>query len=339
MKQFIVANKLNIIMKKLIFFLFSIAIVIVAHAQKGKICNNIYVWEFSDGGDQRNVYTSDLTNITEEILVKTRSCNKVLQRRKYGSLKRQIESERQISSMENIKKSTKDTLKLIGADMVLFGTLTALGRKEYELRLSMESLVSTNIIDVETEIFTIVDLHTDELKEEKIKKMIYSMLQLEYIGEAPSKKGEKKERKPWYDVFTKGTGSQGGVVTNCLTGYEINVVSCKGNKGAQTVTVFMEFEHAMINQNLYLRTGGSKAYGNKQIFDAKQATLGNEEGSTIYQMVPTGVTVTGSITFKNVLPTTAELEKAVIKVSSSNNDGGKNNQQCDLELSNMTIQW
>jgi len=126
-----------------------------------------------------------------------------------------------------------------------------------------------------------------------------------------------------------------GKIKNCLDGYEIKILNCKGNKGAQTVTIEFEFKHKLPHQTLTLFGSGTKAYGSSQEFAASKLLLGKSSRAVL----PTDTPLNGTITFINVLPSNTSLKKVMVKIHSQNKDGGKGDQTCELEIDNINIDW
>jgi len=310
----------NIIMKSIFLFLLVFFVVHAANSQNSK-CHNIYVWDIVDENNQKNNYTKDLTNAVEEAFVNLGECQ-VLQRRNIGSLQSQLENEKNIQSVRDLKSNTINSLSTNGAELVVFGTLTTIGKKEFELQLRIENLSTTKIVRMKS-----IDLEINDLVDNPRKRRAVAELVEDLIIKQGGSKLEDPPVTPGYKV------------KNCLNGYEIKITSCIGNIGEQTATISFEFKHNRPHQNLSIHSYKSTAYGNKEEFKSKFATLGNDKGASPRSIIPTDITITGSITLMNVLPSNKKIDKALISLNSYNKDGGGDRQNCQLEISNLTIQW
>lgn len=162
-------------------FMFCLLFCASLNAQSSR-CHNIYVWEFTDQDDQKNSFTKDLTNAVEEALVNLSECT-VLQRRKFASLQAQVQNETNIQSVRDIKTLLANNLTTNGAELVLFGTVNIISRKEYELQLRIESLRSTKIIRMKSIDIQITDLVDNTLKKALVEEVVRSLI------------GTKKERE------------------------------------------------------------------------------------------------------------------------------------------------
>ena len=276
-------KSLNIIMKSIFSFLLVFFVVNAANSQNAK-CHNIYVWDIVDENNQKNNYTKDLTNAVEEAFVNLSECQ-VLQRRNIGTLQAQLENEKNIQSVRDLKSSTINSLSTNGAELVVFGTLTTIGKKEFELQLRIENLSTTRIVRMKS-----IDLEINDLVDNPRKRRAVT----ELVEDLIIKQGDSKSVDP--------PAQPGYKVKNCLTGYEKKITSCVGNIGAQTATISFEFKHNRPHQNLWIGASQSTAYGSKEEFKSKLATLGNSKGMGPRSIIPTDIAITGSITFINVLP-------------------------------------
>ncbi len=301
------------------FFLF--LFVINAINSQNPRCHNIYIWDIVDENNQKNNYTKDLTNAVEEAFVNLNECQ-VLQRRNIGTLQSQLENEQNIQSVRDMKSNIINNLSTNGAELVVFGTLTTIGKKEFELQLRIENLSTTKIVRMKS-----VDLEINDLVDNPRKRRAV----MELVEDLIIKQGDSR---------TVDSPVQPGYkVKNCLNGYEIKITSCVGNIGAQTATISFEFKHNRPHQNLWINTTLSTAYGSKEEFKSNLAALGNSKSRSPRSIIPTDIAITGSITFINVLPSNKKIDKALISLTSSNKDGGRDKQKCELEISNISIQW
>lgn len=307
-------------MKAFFSFIISLIFISTIVGQNPK-CHNIYIWDIVDESNQKNTYTKDLTNAVEEALVNLNECQ-VLQRRKFPTLQAQVTNESSIQSVRDMKSNIVNSLSTEGAELVVFGTLTTIGKKEFELQLRIENLKTTKIVRMKS-----VDLEINDLVDNSRKKRAI----VELVEDLIIKQGASNSLPP--------PVAPGFKIKNCLNGYEIKITSCVGNIGEQTATITFEFKHGLPHQYLSLATSRSLAYGSKEEFKSKFATLGNAKGLSPDSVIPTEISITGSIKFINVLPSNKKIDKALIYFASRNKDGGGNPQKCELEISNLAIQW
>lgn len=151
---------------KLIYLL---SLFICANSLNGQndLCQNIYVWDFKTDRNERNSITNTLSNEVEDILTQLDSC-KILQRRKYIDIQKQIDNEIQISNVESISSDLKMKLKTIQAERVLFGEVAQDFSFNVNLRLRLEHLstkeIKTITILIEAEKMINPSLRTQVLK-------------------------------------------------------------------------------------------------------------------------------------------------------------------------------
>lgn len=81
---------------------------------------SIYVWEFTTRDGERNELTLSVTEEFEEALIQSECCN-IIQRRYYSRLFDQKQNELAVSNLDGIPKATKDGLKSLKANSVVFG--------------------------------------------------------------------------------------------------------------------------------------------------------------------------------------------------------------------------
>lgn len=310
-------------MKISLLLLALLAVPYVSCSQSSR-CQNVYIWDFVDENNQKTPYTKDLTNAVEEALVNIAECN-ILQRRNFASLHQQLSNEANVQSVRDIKTSTIQSLSTKGAEMVIFGTLNMISRKEYELQLRIENIKSTKIVRMKS-----ADLDINDLVDSKRKKILIDKLVRDLIGSRISESS-----------VASSASKNSYKIKNCLAGYEFELVSCLGDKGKQTVTITLGIKHNLPNQDIDLYVKNSKGYGSGQEFDTEKVTIGNQSNSTysVTNAIPTGISMKISATFRNILPDTKSLDKAILILKSENKNGGKGRQNCELEIDNIPIQW
>lgn len=131
-------------MKHLLLLFITLLSVSTLLTAQSDICQNLYVWEFSDENKKRTPITKMLTNEVEEALTST-ACI-VLQRRNYARLSEQIDTESAIQSLENVAKPLNDELELIKAKAVLFGQVSQDFSGNIFIRVSFENLENKQIL-------------------------------------------------------------------------------------------------------------------------------------------------------------------------------------------------
>ncbi len=135
---------------------------------QSNICQNIYLWDFKSSKNERNFVTKTLSNEVEDVLSQLNNC-KILQRRKYADIQKQVDNEIQISNVEGISYELKKRLKTIQAERVLFGEIEQDFSFNVNLRLRLEHLqtkqIKTSTILIKAEDMINPDLRTAAIKE------------------------------------------------------------------------------------------------------------------------------------------------------------------------------
>lgn len=108
------------------------------------LCANTYLWDFKTVNDERNFVTERLSNEVEDILSQIAEC-KIIQRRRYAEIQRQVDNEVQISNVEGISYDLISQLKTIQAEHVLFGVVEQDFSFNVSLRLRLEHLQTKQI--------------------------------------------------------------------------------------------------------------------------------------------------------------------------------------------------
>jgi len=125
--------------------------------------------------------------------------------------------------------------------------------------------------------------------------------------------------------------------------FDIKVLSCSGDRGAQTVKLEFVIHHRKVNQKMAFGdySSISSAYdeiGNK--FNIKTINVGTADGSIIvYTVIPTDIDVRGSIVFKGILGGTDKFKLVQLAVSSEDADGGQNKVEGKVDIRNIKIAW
>ncbi|MBW8323704.1 MAG: hypothetical protein K0M50_02965 [Prolixibacteraceae bacterium] len=125
--------------------------------------------------------------------------------------------------------------------------------------------------------------------------------------------------------------------------FNVELLSCKGDRGLQTVMVEVLISHKLPHQEVCMgiRTDDAQAadeLGN--FFAAKEASIANQ--TTTYRIcatVPSGVPTKSYIIFRNIMPSTDILKFLTLRYRFRNADGGGSYSNGNLEIRNLKIQW
>ncbi|MFY7900335.1 MAG: hypothetical protein ACOVNY_09135, partial [Chitinophagaceae bacterium] len=128
-------------------------------------------------------------------------------------------------------------------------------------------------------------------------------------------------------------------------GVEMYITGCKGNKASQNVTVHYAFynkENPMqllsLNPWNHNKSNAIDNMGNNYSFDKNY--LGNTISSGLIEKVlPTSLIVSGSISYKNVLPSATTFNLVNIPVEIMNWKGKEKNFNDAIHLKNLPIDW
>jgi len=125
--------------------------------------------------------------------------------------------------------------------------------------------------------------------------------------------------------------------------FKFSFISCKGNRAAQNVTVTFTIEHNLPNQDFTIAmydTDHGDAYDaqgtNYRITSFRSTSVAGNEGTT--GKIPTGIPITITLTFDNVLPGN-DLFKLVSMIYNSSNLDNSNRQLGTVSFKNIKIMW
>jgi hypothetical protein len=127
--------------------------------------------------------------------------------------------------------------------------------------------------------------------------------------------------------------------------FDIKVLNCSGDRGAQTVKIEFVIHHKKANQKIrigsYDLNNTSTAYdeiGNS--FKVKETSFGTETSYLPLEMnVPTDIDLRASITFRGIIGGTDKLKLVQIFMYSENFDGGQNKIEGKIDIRNIKINW
>jgi hypothetical protein len=314
-------------MKKLLLIIPFLSFISSLMAQDIR-CQNIFVWNFSDENNIKNEYTKSLTDAVEEAMVNVSNCT-VLQRRNFGTLEARVVDESNVQSVRDMKENIMKSLSTSGAEQVLFGVLTRLGQKEYELQLRIENLKTTRIVRMKSEDLDIEDLVDNSKKKEIVLKLVNELL-----------------GKPYGQVSLPREPALNPLIKNVDNGIDFFITDCIGDQANQTVTIYFTFanprkphQNITIDNGIYLAAPFAFAKTGDQ-FRCSSVTLAGEKNRyEVKRELPTNLRINGSVTFSNVLPQTESLELAKINVVTSDYDGEGNQKKGSIEIRNLKINW
>ena len=201
----------------------------LVHAQ-ADLCNGCYVWAFSNDKGERDESTRLLTDAVEDIISQYPSCT-LLQRSRFAKLQEQIANEKTIQSLNAAPLSIKDELKIIQAKRVVFGKVDRDFQGSISLRLTFESLISTQFKS-NTIFLTGEDYYNFDKRKDKLTAFVNSFInpdgKLPIPNSTPttSQGGDspKKECEPQNAPFqVEGNGVK---LSLCKCYYYSNKVTC-----------------------------------------------------------------------------------------------------------------
>lgn len=126
--------------------------------------------------------------------------------------------------------------------------------------------------------------------------------------------------------------------------FDLRILECRGNRIDQIVEIDLLINHNLPHQEMKLFTGSKApvAYGETgEAFELKEAQFSQSKSGYGVEkfIVPTGVPIKGTLTFRNVLPGTSKLSLVTGIFEFENQDGGSNEGQGTFEIKNLTINW
>jgi hypothetical protein len=142
------------------------------------------------------------------------------------------------------------------------------------------------------------------------------------------------------DFYEKMNADTEYSVSSFSSQFEVKVLSCKGDRGAQTVQVEYVIKHRKVNQKVGSSHSGCQAYdeiGNA--FEIDNISLGTDYIDYRQVLVPTDVAIKGTVTFKRILGGTEKFKQVNIFMSTSDADGGTNRIEGITSIKNLKINW
>ena len=138
------------------------------------LCNSCYVWSFTNDKGERDETTRLLTDAVEDIISQYPSCI-LLQRSRFAKLQEQIANEKAIQSLNSAPSAIKDELKVIQAKRVIFGSVSRDFQGSVSLRLTFESLTSSQFKS-NTIFLTGEDYYNFDKRKEKLTTFVNSFI-------------------------------------------------------------------------------------------------------------------------------------------------------------------
>jgi len=133
-------------------------------------------------------------------------------------------------------------------------------------------------------------------------------------------------------------------VTNSNSKLVFQVLSCTGSRSAQTVTIEFMVSHSLVNQvfSIHSGSGAPTAFDNLgNTFECKSIEFQNSRNGmgAVEIDAPTDIRIKGSITFRNILPSTELLTLARFDYYLYNKDGGYGKDTEKIAIKNIKIKW
>lgn len=153
------------------------------------LCDGCYVWTFANDKGERDESTRLLTDAVEDIISQYPSCT-LLQRSRFAKLQEQIANEKAIQSLNFAPSAIKDELKVIKAKRVIFGAVSRDFQGSVSLRLTFESLISSQFKS-NTIFLTGEDYYNFDKRKEKLTAFVNSFINPD--GKLPSPTIDKNE--------------------------------------------------------------------------------------------------------------------------------------------------
>ena len=136
-----------------------------------------------------------------------------------------------------------------------------------------------------------------------------------------------------------------GFSKTICNGLDLYYTGCSGDAASQTTTIFFVIaNNNKSNQKVTIDPYSQKKafafdnIGNSYNFEKLIITNESSDGQTEF-MIPTGLFVKGSITFKNILPVAKSLGIVNFNVKSENWNGSGNEIEEAVQLTNLKIDW
>lgn len=147
-----------------------------------RICNGIYVWDFTEQDGKKTIATNAMTNAVEWALNQCKQCqDQIVQRRKLASIAAHSDNENNIANNADLLKNLKQKLLKI-AKVVVIGTLTKDDAKPtVDLQLTFNDLNSTVILANQTITLSRTDAFDNDqgLREIIAYTILYEVLKIE----------------------------------------------------------------------------------------------------------------------------------------------------------------
>ncbi len=128
--------------------------------------------------------------------------------------------------------------------------------------------------------------------------------------------------------------------------YELTLLSCKGNKNSQTVTITFRVKQEGVHKELKVYSTesftqyGAEAYDAEGTeYNAKEVSVGSNSSTySESNKIPTSIPIKFSLTFHKVLPKVTEFSYITIPVSFGDYDDYKREGGA-IEIRNLKIDW
>ena len=188
-------------MTKCLFLVFSFCFSAHHLFAQADLCDGCYVWAFANDKGERDESTRLLTDAVEDIISQYPSCT-LLQRSRFAKLQEQIANEKAIQSLNSAPSAIKDELKVIKAKRVIFGAVSRDFQGSVSLRLTFESLISSQFKS-NTIFLTGEDYYNFDKRKEKLTAFVNSFINPDGKLPTPVSSSTSKTISPSIAKFTK----------------------------------------------------------------------------------------------------------------------------------------
>ncbi|MBS9768724.1 MAG: hypothetical protein KGV44_14470 [Flavobacteriaceae bacterium] len=125
--------------------------------------------------------------------------------------------------------------------------------------------------------------------------------------------------------------------------YELELLSCKGNKNSQTVTITFRVKQEGVHKKIEVFSSyhHTQAYDtNGTEYNAKEVAVGSnlQSGYSSYNKIPTGIPIQFSLTFHKILPKVQEFSFLNIFIKYGDYEGYYD-KKGSIEIRNLKIDW
>ena len=276
------------------------------------LCDGCYVWAFANDKGERDESTRLLTDAVEDIISQYPSCT-LLQRSRFAKLQEQIANEKAIQSLNSAPSAIKDELKVIKAKRVIFGAVSRDFQGSVSLRLTFESLISSQFKS-NTIFLTGEDYYNFDKRKEKLTAFVNSFINPDGKLPTPMVKEDspKKECDPQNAPFQFERYSINLSICKCY--YYNNKVVCPiwlNNMTKDAIGYGLHLAYGSAPTRIILDYG--KEYKSTSISIMSNTNAGGDNVSANIPATKNGVS--GQIVFDKVQTSSKLIESLEIHIS------------------------